>query len=171
VATERIPNPFLTRNYANYACTYGLCFEIESRYTADVKYLTTDQVPKPEEYADCNSPPEVALVQTVSRDESAEYMRQVAALRRKHGDLLLRGRFIDLDGVVVESDGIVAKAFQSDEQIGVILWNPTDQPQTATVTVPGHVFSAAYEPEASGTVDRDAPIAPESIRLLVWEKQ
>jgi len=171
VATQRIPNPFLTRDFANYACAYGLRFEIESRYTADVKYLTTDQVPTPEEYANCNSPPNVALVQTVSCKESAQYMRQVAALRKQHGDLLLRGRFIDVDGVVVEGDGIVAKAFQSDDQIGVILWNSTDQAQSAKVTVAGHAFSAAYEPEISGTVDRDAPIVPESIRLLVWERQ
>lgn len=171
VATERIPNPFLTRNYANYACAYGLRFEIESRYTADVKYLTTDQVPAPEEYADCNSPPEVSLLQTVSRDESAEYMRQVAALRRQHGDLLLRGRFIDLDGVVVEGDRIVGKAFRSDDQIGVILWNPTDEPRSARVAVAGHAFSAAYAPGAPGAVDRDGPIAPESIRVLVWDRQ
>ena len=171
VATQRIPNPFLTRNYANYACAYGLRFEIESRYTADVKYLTTDQVPTPEEYADCNSPPEVSLLQTVSCKESAEYMRQVAALRRQHGDLLLRGRFIDVDGVVVEGARIVGKAFQSDDRIGVILWNPTDQPQSAEVAIAGHAFSAAYAPGASGAVDRHAPIAPESIRLLVWNRQ
>ena len=171
VATQRIPNPFLTRDYANYACAYGLRFEIESRYTADVKYLTTDQVPTPEEYADCNSPPNVSLLQTVSCKESARYMRRVSAMREQHGDLLLRGRFIDVDGVVVEGARVVGKAFQSDDQIGVILWNPTDQPQSATVTVAGHAFSAAYEPETSGTVDRDAPIAPESIRLLVWDRQ
>ncbi len=171
VATQRVPNPLLTRNFANYACAYGLRFEIESRYTADVKYLTTDQVPRPEEYADCNSPPNVSLVQTVSREESARYMRQVAEFRKQHGDLLLRGHFIDVDGVVVEGDGIVGKAFQSEDRIGVILWNPTDQPRLATVTVTGHSFAAAYAPETSGTVERDTAIGPESIRLLVWNRQ
>jgi len=174
VATQRIPNPFLTRNFANYACTYGLRFEIESRYTADVKYLTTDQVPTPAEYADCNSPPDVPLLQTVSCKESARYMHQVAALRKQHGDLLLRGRFIDVDGVTVEGDRIVVKAFQSGDRIGVILWNPTDEPRSARVMVADHAFSAAYAPGASGapgTVDRKAPIAPESIRLLVWNRQ
>jgi hypothetical protein len=171
VATERIPNPLLTRNYANYACAYGLRFEIESRYKADVKYLTTDQVPAPEEYADCNSPPNVTLVQTVSRKESARYMRQVAAFRTRHGDLLLRGRFIDVDGVVVEDASVVAKAFQSHDRIGVILWNPADQPQSAKVTVAGHAFTAAYAPGASEAVDREAPIAAESIRLLVWDRK
>ncbi len=171
VATQRIPNPLLTRNFANSACTYGLRFEIESRYTADVKYLTTDQVPSPEEYADCNSPPNVALVQTVPCKDSAEYMLQVANLRRQHADLLLRGRFIDLDGVSVEGSGIVGKAFQADDRVGVVLWNPTGEPQSAQVAVDGHVFSAAYEPEAQGTVDAEAPVAAESIRLLIWKKQ
>jgi hypothetical protein len=171
VATQRVPNPLLTGNFANYACAYGLRFEIESRYRADVKYLTTDQVPAPEEYADCNSPPNVTLVQTVSCAESARYMRQVADFRRQHGDLLLRGRFVDVDGVVVEGDGIVGKAFQSDDRTGVILWNPTDQPQIASVAIAGHTFSVAYAPGVSGTVQCDTPIEPESIRLLIWNRE
>ena len=171
VATQRIPNPFLTRNFANYACAYGLRFEIESRYTADVKYLTTDQVPAPEEYADCNSPPNVELLQTVSCKESARYMRDVATFRMQHADLLLRGRFIDADGIVVEGGDIVAKAFQSDNQIGVIVWNATEEPQTAKITVAGHAFFAAYAPETPRTVDCDAAIPPESIRLFVWNRQ
>jgi len=95
-------------------------------------------------------------------------MRQVAAMREQHGDLLLRGRFIDVDGVIVEGAQVVGKAFQSDDRIGVILWNPTDQPQSAKVAVAGRAFSAAYAPGASDAVDRTTPIAPESIRLLVW---
>ena len=171
VATQRIPNPFLTRNFANYACVYGLRFEIETRYTADVKYLTTDQVPSPQEYSDCNSPPNVSLLQTVSCKKSAEYMRQVAALRQQHDNLLLQGRFIDLDGVVIKGERIVGKAFQSGDQIGVVLWNPTDEPRSAKVLVDGHALKAAYAPGTSDTVDCDAPIGPESIRLLVWNKQ
>lgn len=170
VATQRVPNPFLTRNFANYACAYGLRFEIESRYTADVKYLTTDEVPSPAEWSDCNSPPDVALLQTVSCKESAHYMRQVAEFRKEHGDLLLRGRFIDQDGVSVEGSGVFGKAFQSGDTIGVILWNPTDQPCSAKVSVAGHTFAAAYAPEESGKVDRAAPVPAESIRLLIWTK-
>ena len=170
VATERIPNPFLTRNYANFACMYGLRFEIESRYTGDVKYLTGDQVPAPAEYADCNSPPDVQLLQKVPRDESAAYMRRVTEFRRTHGDLLLRGRFIDLDGVKVEAEQVVGKAFESDTQIGVLLWNPTDQNQSTKVTVDGCQYVAAYEPEAKNPVDVHTPIAAESIRLLIWNK-
>lgn len=170
-ATQRIPNPFLTRNYANFACVYGLRFEIESRYPADVRYLTTDRIPAPSEYSDCNSPPDVALLQTVPCKESAEYMRQVAALREKHADLLLRGRFIDVEGVTIDGAGVVGKAFQADDRIGVVLWNPTGEPRPAKVTVAGHAFSAAYAPDVAGVVDREAPLAPESIRLMVWKKQ
>ena len=42
---------------------------------------------------------------------------------------------------------IVAKAFHSDNHIGVILWNPTDQPHSAKVIVPNHTLSAVYTPE------------------------
>ena len=172
VATERIPNPFLTRNYANYACAYGLRFEIESRYTADVKYLTTDQVPTPEEYADCNSPPDVALVANGS-------MQGVGPVHAPGGGVPQRGMAICCCGDgsstsmawSLKATPVVAKAFQSEDQIGVILWNPTDQPQSAKVTVAGHTFSAAYAPETPGSVDRDAPLAAESIRLLVWNRQ
>ncbi len=170
VGTQRVPNPLLTRNFANYACAYGLRFEIESRYPADVKYLTSDQVPAAQEYADCNSPPDVSLVTTIPCNESARYMSQVAQLRRQHGDLLLRGRFIDLEGVVVEGDQIVGKAFESQDQVGVVLWNPTGQPQSAKVTTAKGSFLAAYAPGVSGPVDRSAVIEPESIRLLVWKK-
>ena len=170
VATQRVPNPFLTRNFANYACAYGLRFEIESRYTADVKYLTTDQIPAPAEYSDCNSPPDVALLQTVPCKESAQYMQQVAAFRNQHADLLLRGRFIDTEGITVDGPDIVAKAFHSDNHIGVILWNPTDQPHSAKVIVPNHTLSAVYTPETPETVDPAKPIPSESIRLLVWER-
>ncbi|NLS93263.1 MAG: hypothetical protein GXX96_13995 [Planctomycetaceae bacterium] len=169
--TQRAPHPLLTRNFANFACTFGLRFEIESRYTADVKYLTTDEVPTPQEYADCNSPPDVSLVQTVPRQQSAQYMNQVAELRKQHGDLLLRGRFIDVDGLVVEGSGIVAKAFESDRQVGVILWNPGAEPRSARVSVTNCEFSAAYAPGATAAVDRNAPVEPESIRLLVWNRQ
>lgn len=171
VATQRVPNPFLTRNFANYACTYGLRFEIESRYTADVKYLTTDQIPTPEEYADCNSPPDVTLLQTVPCKESAHYTKQVATFRNQHAALLLRGRFIDADGITVDGTEIVGKAFQSGNHIGVILWNPTDQPHSANVTVPNHTLTAAHAPGTSNTVDPTAPVPPESIRLLVWERK
>ena len=171
VATQRIPNPFLTRNFANYACAFGLRFEIESRYTADVKFLTTDETPAPEEYADCNSPPDVALLQTVSRDDTTRYTRAVADLRRQHADLLLRGRFIDEEGVTVEGEGVVGKAFQSGDRIGVILWNPGDQSRPVGVAVAGHVFSAAYAPGEAEAVEREAAIPAESIRLLVWEKR
>ncbi len=169
--TQRAPNPLLTRNLANFACTFGLRFEIESRYMADVKYLTTDQVPTPQEYADCNSPPDVSLVQTVPRKESAQYMNQVAELRKQHADLLLSGQFRDVEGITVEGEGIVGKAFESERQVGVVLWNPGEEARAAKVSVAGCKFAAAYAPESSATVDPDAAIGPESICLQVWNKQ
>ena len=170
VATQRVPNPFLTRNFANYACAYGLRFEIESRYTADVKYLTTDQVPTPEEYADCNSPPNVSLVQTTPCKESAHYMQQVAQFRSRHGELLLLGDFSDMDGLETAAGPIVVKAFRSKDRVGVLLWNPTAEEHSAQVNVPGYQLSAAYAPESTGRVDGNAPLAAESIRLLIWKK-
>ena len=171
VATQRAPNPLLTRNFANFACAFGLRFEIESRYVADVKYLTTDQAPAPAEYADCNSPPDVSLVATIPCKESARYMRQVAELRRRHGDLLLTGRFRDVEGITVEGEGIVGKAFESDSQVGVVLWNPDEEARAAKVSVAGCKFAAAYAPESSAEVDPDAAIGPESICLQIWDKQ
>ena len=98
-------------------------------------------------------------------------MRQVADFRRQHGDLLLRGRFIDVDGILVEGEGIVGEGFESAGRVGVVLWNPGNEPQTAKVSVAGCEFSAVDAPGASGAVDRSAPIQPESICLQIWTKR
>jgi hypothetical protein len=166
--TQREPSPMLDRNRANYACTYGLRHEIESRYTADVKYLLHGVVPTADDYRDCNSPPRVALIQSTAPKEAANYLRAVIDLERRHADLLWNGRFVDTEGFEIEGNGIVAKGFRNGDTLGVVVWNHTTQPQTVKLQVAGHDLKSVDEPDADTPPTAHGSIPPETVRLFTW---
>ena len=69
----------------------------------------------------------------------AAYLKEVNALREKHADTLLRGRFTDEEGFALD-DGtdIRAKSFLSDKGTrAVVLWNTGDTDRAVTVTLEG----------------------------------
>ena len=84
-------------------------------------------------------------------------------------DLFRDGAFRDTLGFEIDNPAVEAKAFVNGDTTGVVLWNPTDEPQAAAVTVESAELVAADAPGAD-TVDATAPIPPASVRLVRYAK-
>ncbi|WP_372936231.1 DUF6259 domain-containing protein, partial [Mariniphaga sediminis] len=123
IATQRNPNPMITRTDANYAAIYGLRHEIESRYPGDVEYLLNGTLPTPENYANVNYPPSLTKMNLLSKKEAAEYIHTLIEFENSNSDFFRTGKFIDEEGVEVTGDDIMAKGFLNGNRIGVVVWN------------------------------------------------
>ena len=170
LTTQRHPTPMLDRLGANYACLYGLRFEIESRYAPDVRYLQENAVPSRAEYADILNPPRVELMAATPPAESTRYLKLLAEFQRQNAALLLRGRFEDDRGFELKGDHpLIAKAYRTATQLGVLIWNPGDKPTAFTLAVPDARLATAAEP-GQGSVEPFAPIPSQTLRLLIWQR-
>jgi hypothetical protein len=160
----------LDRHFANFACLYGLRHEVETRWRADVRYLKEGIVPSADDYADCTYyPPDVPMMQRTPPAEATRYLKQVTDFGRRHAALLWHGRFVDNEGFSLTGDGLIAKAYRTDKQLGVLVWNPTGAARSLRVEVPGARLVSASAPESESVV-ADAPLPARSVRLLVWDR-
>jgi hypothetical protein len=169
LTTQRHPTPMLNRLAANYACIYGLRYEIESRYAPDVHYLKEGVIPTRADYADILNPPNVEMMAATPPAEATRYLKQLVEFQRRHAALLLRGRFQDDRGFEFKGERLIAKAYAAGNQLGVLVWNPTDKPATFTMTIPKARLVTAAEPER-GKVGVSSPLPAQTIRLLVWQR-
>lgn len=169
MSTVRVPTPMLTRPIVNYACLYGFRYEIESRYAPDVRYLKDNKVPEASEYEQVLSKPDIAAMQATPPQEATRYLKQVIEFQRANADVLWQGRFADDEGFSFQGPGLVAKSYVDGERLGVLVWNPGASPATFTASVPGRHLVSASEPE-KGRVEAFSPLAPDTIRLLLWKK-
>jgi hypothetical protein len=166
----RHSTPMLDRHFANFACLYGLRHEVETRWRADVRYLKEGIVPSADDYADCTYyPPDVPMMQRTPPAEATRYLKQVTDFGRRHAALLWHGRFVDNEGFSLTGDGLIAKAYRTDKQLGVLVWNPTGAARSLRVEVPGARLVSASAPESESVV-ADAPLPARSVRLLVWDR-
>jgi hypothetical protein len=170
MSTIRIPTPMVSRVVANYTCTYGFRFEIESRYAPDVRYLRQDKVPDAAEYAEVLSPPDIPMMQATPPAVATRYLKQVIEFQRANADLLWRGRFTDNQGFTFQGPGLVAKSYQAGDRLGVLVWNPSDRPAAFKLAVPHATLASASEPEKA-SVEASSNLAPQTVRLLVWKKK
>lgn len=168
VMTHRYPQPALDRENGNYACVYGLRLELETRYRADVSYLTEGRPPVAEDYADTSYwPPFANLVQKAIAEGEKNYMPKLLAFCKRNATFLWRGRFQDTQGFSCVGAGLVAKAYRDDiGRLGVIVWNPTAEPVACELVTPGMTLQAVDSPESS--VMAATAIAPSSLRLYVF---
>jgi hypothetical protein len=163
--------PVLPRWDANYAVAYGMRHEIMSRYPADAELLRTGKAPVADDYKVVNYPPDVRLISETSLEESVTYVRSLTTWRTAHAELLLQGRFVDSEGVVMDGEGIVAKAFVNGQRMGIVVWNPGTQPAMGfKVTVPGWRLTGASAP-SQATVDPLSPLEANSVRLVAFERE
>jgi hypothetical protein len=169
LTTQRHPTPMLNRLGANYACIYGLRYEIESRYAPDVRYLKENVVPAREDYADILSKPRIEMMAATPPADATRYLKQLVEFQRRHAAMLLRGSFVDDRGFEFKSECLIAKAYAAGNQLGVLVWNPTDKPATFSLTVPNARLAIAAEPERK-QVEPFSPLPAQTIRLLVWQK-
>lgn len=169
VMTLRHATPMLDRHFANYALTFGLRPEIETRWRADVLYLKDNVIPAAKDYADCTYwPPDVPMMQGTPPAEATRYLKAVTDFARRHAAVLWQGRFVDNEGFTLTGEGLIAKAYRTEKQLGVLIWNPTGIARSVRVDVPGARLVSTSEPESTAA-DPAAPLGARSVRLYVWE--
>jgi len=138
----------ISPTYANSAITYGLVMEMEVRYRDDRENLLADR-----------------------SKESREYAKSVADLRKRYRDVLGRGKFVDEEPLVNGNAVVKCKAFETENRLAVVLWNPTTQPQTIKLDVPGRKLLEIGT--VVGKLDKPelpASITPQQVLVAVYEK-
>jgi hypothetical protein len=89
-------------------------------------------------------------------------------LRRRYSDSLLRGRFEDNEGFRVTS-GLVAKAFRGCQSVGLMVWNPTEEPLIPTVEADGELVQAVL---IDGTPYAEhRPLQPHEVAYFHFDTQ
>lgn len=95
--------------------------------------------------------------------------RQLCDLRRRYAPSLLRGRYVDDQGIALDQkqDCLAAKAFVGDGQAAVVVWNLGTQPVTARPNFEGRAphLGSIIDP-APGS---PSAIAPGGLALFVYE--
>ncbi len=168
--TQRNPNPMITRTDANFAAVMGLRHEIETRYAGDVEYLLKGKLPKPEDYANVASPPNLEKMNLLPAREATAYVHTLIGFENQYPEFFRHGKFIALDGIVVQGTDIKANGFQKGNKIGVVVWNQNlSEKREFSVSVPGYRLAKAAEP-GKNSVNDSAPLDANSLRLLVYEK-
>ena len=168
--TQRNPNPMITRTDANYALISGLRHEIETRYAGDVDYLLKGKLPKPEDYSNVVSPPDLSKMNLLPAAEATEYVHTLIAFENKYSDYFRHGKFIARDGIEVTGSDIAANGFLHDSKIGVVVWNKSlSEKRDFTVSVPGYRTVSAAEPH-NPNVNPLSALGPNTIRLIIFEK-
>ena len=170
MSTMRDATPMMKRATANYTCTYGFRYEIESRYAPDVRYLLENHVPAASDYEQVISKPTVAAMEATPPQEATRYLKQVIEFQRANADLFWHGRFTDDEGFSLQGQGLIAKSYVAGDRLGVVVWNPGDRPASFTLSVPQAELVSASEPE-KGPVEATSDLAPQSVRLVVWKKK
>ena len=69
----------------------------------------------------------------------AAYLKELTGLYREFADYILRGRFVDQDGLTVSNPLVKAKAWRGIHGgMAATLWNPTGKDQPVTLSGDGH---------------------------------
>ena len=170
LTTQRHPTPMLNRLEANYACLYGLRYEIESRYAPDVRYLKEGVIPTREDYADVLNPPRIDIIAATPPAEATRYLKQLTEFQRRHATLLWRGQFVDDRGFQFKGERLIAKGYTAGNQLAVLVWNPSDQPATFSLAVPKARLTTAAEPRTRSCRSFQSTAAPEHPAVGVAER-
>lgn len=128
ILTLRNPNPFLSPRYVNYALVYGFRFEMEIRYRADKDFL-----------------------QSQEKGEWGLYAKQIASLRRKHSDVLLKGVYREMEGIQNGNKALNCSLFIGEDRRCVVLWNDTEAEQLIDLKTPGYSIEGWETLEETGT--------------------
>jgi hypothetical protein len=145
ILTARDQAPRVDAKQINYALAYGLRFELEVRYRADVDTLRNQEM-----------------------TELRDYLKSVSGLRDRYWDLLGSGRFRDTDGLENRNASVTATVFEGGARRGVVVWNNTRQAQLVKVSYPGKklIESACVKGKLASA---PATLQPQEVALLVFE--
>lgn len=173
IITLRLPNPAHKIYSLNFGLFYGLRNEMELRYAADRRYVEDGIIPTEADYGNVKGAPSVELMKTAGPPEqSTPYYKQVLTFQKKHADMLLNGRFLADRDVKLEHDGryVMANAYKSksSEELGILVWNLSDEPVSYNVSYPGYKVKSVCAPDREVTAGDK--IDPQSIHLVIFEK-
>jgi len=171
VTTDRITSPVATRTRANQVAVLGIASDIEIRYKSDRRYVEEGIPPPPDAYAKMITKADASVMRERPMTERRDYLRKLSAFRRRFGDTVLSGRFVDTVGLKIDCGGgnVVAKRFVSQDgrKAAVFAWNAGDKPTVCRVSDVGRLVGT-YEPE-SGEVAADSALAPDTVRLSLFD--
>ena len=164
VTTTRNPTPMTLRSFVNYAAVFGLRHEIEIRYMPDRTYALDGKVPTKKDYGEVKNLPSLQAMHAEPPAVASAYMKAVGDFQRTHAKYLLRGRFVDDEGITCRSR-VVAKRFVADDGTSAVcVWNITNKPVSVFITGLGRP-KGVFAPSGEGVT---GPLAPDSLRLYVY---
>ncbi|MBU2904075.1 hypothetical protein KO529_04700 [Arenibacter algicola] len=172
MTTQRNGNPLLTKTDANFALLYGLKYEVETRYTADVEYLLKGKTPDADSYWNVNYPPDINKMKSLTMEESAKYVHSLIDFENTHGNFLKRGKFISDEGITITGKDVIARGFtnDNDDEMGVVVWNQNEtEERSFKLSVPDYKYIRADDP-LNQNVRQNSLLAPNSIRFLLFKK-
>ena len=165
-STVRVPTPIVDRPMLNYTLAFGFRHDVELRYGPDRTYVETGKVTK--DYGTVKNPPSMPILESAPQEKLVAYMKAISDFQHANADLLLEGRFVDVDGFSFTGKGCLAKRFTGVKGSGVLVWNMGKK--SAAVTIFGlDAPTKVSEPEAD-VVSADAPLAADTLRLYRFEK-
>lgn len=171
IATQRNPNPMITRTDANYAAIYGLRHEVETRYPGDVAYLLNGTLPTKESYSNVVSPPDIKKMNIEPANKATHYVHSLVEFETANADFFRRGTFIDVEGIEVKGADILAKGFVNGNRLGVVVWNQNQtEKKDFSVSVPGYRFVKSSKPGDSNESGSLSQLEANSIGILIYEK-
>ena len=165
VTTTRNPTPMTLRSFVNYAAVFGLRHEIEIRYMPDRTYALDGKVPTKADYGEVKNLPSLAAMHAEPPAVASAYMKAVGDFQRTHAKYLLRGTFVDDEGLAPVQSSLVAKRFVADDGTSAVcVWNITGKPVPVEIAGLGRP-KGVFAPAGEGTT---GPLAADSIRLYVF---
>ena len=165
VTTTRNPTPMTLRSFVNYAAVFGLRHEIEIRYMPDRTYALDGKVPTKKDYGEVKNLPSLQAMHAEPPAVASAYMKAVGDFQRTHAKYLLRGRFVDDEGITCRNR-VVAKRFIADDGTSAVcVWNLTNKPVPVEITGLGKP-KGIFAPVGEGATGL---LAPDSLRLYVYD--
>lgn len=171
IMTDRNSTSLCTRKRANGCAVTNLRVDFEVRYCADREYVEHGTEPAEGTYSNIVSKPgEASLMKKDVWRINRDYLRCVNEFRRANGDLLLCGRFMADEGIVVTGgEKIIANRWDGNNgETGILVWNADDRSAAIQISFDGRLLTSS-EPER-GEVASGEPVPANTLRLYRYSR-
>ncbi|MBQ3099254.1 MAG: hypothetical protein IJC66_13955 [Kiritimatiellae bacterium] len=168
VTTLRFNSPMLSRTMANIAAVFGFRHNIEVRYMPDRCYVLDGVMPKKADYGTVNNLPDLEEMSRVPPAVASAYTKAVCDFQRQHAKYLLRGRFMDDEGLTCLNSALTAKRFVADDGTSAVcVWNMASKPVAADIAE----LENAQSVHAPDGTAHEGPMDANSLRLFVFDSR
>ena len=170
ITSTRVPAPLSVRTMVNYTALFGMRHDIELRYAPDRVWALEGKAPTRESYGTVVNVPDVKWMQSNDAKTAAAYLKAVNFLQRRYAKYLLGGRFVDNEGFSSRDRNVLAKRYVAEDGTSAVLaWNIGNKP--APVAIAGLGEPSAVAEPGNDSVLPGSPLAPDSLRIYVYEKR